>query len=73
MILCIAPIHPSHAAINLLCIYIDARAFDARDEALLAVLHERGDFRLFAETHIRERLFRLRAEWLVFLWRVYLG
>ena len=35
---------PRRAAIDLLCVYIDAGAFNQSDDALVAVLHEGGDF-----------------------------
>jgi hypothetical protein len=56
-----------HASINLFGIYIHAGAFNAGNNALVAVLHKWVDFRLLVEAQIRERLFRLAAEWLVFL------
>jgi hypothetical protein len=52
---------------------INPRTFNLSDDALVAVLHKWGDFGLLVEAQIRERLFRLSAERLVFLGRVNLG
>ncbi len=52
MVLRVAPIDPGHPAINLFCIYIDARAFNTSDDPLVAVLHKWGHFHLLTETHI---------------------
>ena len=73
MVFRVATIDPGHAAINLLCVYIDAGAFNPGDDALVAVFHKWGDFRLLVEAQIRERLFRLAAEWLVLFGRVNLS
>ena len=73
MVLRVPPIYPCHAAIDLLCIRIYTGAFNPRDDALITVLHERGDFRLFAEAQIGERLFRPAAEWLGILRCINLG
>src|SRR3954447_650367 len=73
MVLGVASINPGHPTIHLFCVGIDAGAFNASDDALVAVLYKWGDFRLLVEAQIGERLFRLAAEWLVFLGRVNLS
>ena len=56
MVLRVAAIDPGHAEINLLCVYIDASAFNPSDDALVAVLHKWRHFRLLGEAQVRKRL-----------------
>ena len=72
MVLRVPPVYPCHAMIDLLCIRISTGAFNPYD-ALITVLHERGDFRLFAEAQGGERLFLPAAERLGILRCINLG
>ena len=73
VILGIFPVHPSHAAVHLRGIRVDAIAADMGYRAVIWVFGSRHNGRLFAETEVGERLRGLVAERLSFFRRIDLG
>jgi hypothetical protein len=66
-------INPSHAALNLGCIGLDATAMHDSDSSTIAVDTIRIDSRLLAVTEVRQGLFRASAEGLRLLGCINLG